>query len=88
MSKDKTITENDATPTEAELKKAIANKKDKKATTDWKNEIIKRGGDEMIDFIHPVIKAFWEEEAPPKQWSSGLITNVWKGKGDRESMDN
>ena len=88
LSEDNGVTQDDSTPTEAEIKKVIANKKNKKATTDWKNEIIKQGGDEMVDFIYPVIKAFWEEESPPKQWNDGLITNVWKGKGDRESMDN
>ena len=42
----------------------------------------------MIDFIMPVVKAFWEEEVPPKQWNEGIITSIWKGKGDRELMDN
>ena len=42
----------------------------------------------MIDFIMPVVKAFWEEEVPPKQWNQGIITSIWKGKGDRESLDN
>jgi predicted nucleic acid-binding protein len=40
----------------------------------------------MIDAIYPVIKAFWHEEKVPKAWNAGLISSVWKGKGDRESM--
>ena len=28
------------------------------------------------------------EEATPRQWNMGVITNVWKGKGDREVMTN
>ena len=78
----------DNMPTKLEIKQAIENKKNNKATTDWKNEVIKRGGDPMIDLIYPVIKAFWDEEESPKQWNEGIITNVWKGKGDREKMEN
>ena len=81
-------TQNDYLPTKAEVKQVIMNKKNKKATTDWRNEIIKGGGDEFVDFVYPVIKAFWEEEVPPSKWNQGLITSVWKGKGDREIMDN
>ena len=82
------VTDDDDLPTKAEIKQVIMNKKNKKATTDWKNEILKRGGDEFVDFVYPVIKAFWLEGIPPEIWNQGLITSVWKGKGDRESMDN
>ena len=78
----------DSVPTKEEIKEVIRNKKNNKATTDWKNEIVKRGGDEMVELIFPVIEAFWDEEKPPEQWNQGIITNVWKGKGDREKMDN
>ena len=81
-------TEYDYLPTKAEVKQAIMNKKNRKASTDWKTEIIKGGGDEFVDFVFPVIRAFWEEEVPPSKWNQGLITSVWKGKGDRECMDN
>ena len=77
----------DAVPTKEEIKTAIANKKNGKATTDWKNEILKRGGSPMVDLIYPVIKVFWKEH-PPRQWNEGIISNVWKGKGDREQMSN
>ena len=81
-------TEDDYLPTKAEVKQAIMNKKNRKASTDWKTEIIKGGGDEFVNFVYPVIKAFWEEEVPPSKWNQGLITSVWKGKGDRECMNN
>ena len=48
----------DSIPTREEVKKAIKNKKNKKATTDWKNEILKRGGDPMVEMIMPVMEAF------------------------------
>ena len=86
--REETITEIDHCPTKAEIKDVINSKKNRKATSDWKNEIIKRGGNEMIDFVYPAIKAFWEEEECPKQWNTGIITNIWKGKGDRENMKN
>ena len=40
----------------------------------------------MVEFIYLVIMVFWREEVPPKQWNEGVITSVWKGKGDRESL--
>ena len=42
----------------------------------------------MVDMILPVIHAFWNEEQPPRQWNEGIISNIWKGKGDREKMEN
>ena len=88
LGKEQTTGPQDDVPTREEIKETIMNKKNNKATTDWKNEIVKRGGDEMVDLILPVMKAFWDEETPPVQWNQGVITNVWKGKGDREKMDN
>ena len=42
----------------------------------------------MVDLVMPVIEAFWKEESVPVQWNRGIITNIWKGKGDREKMEN
>ena len=84
----KLATNNDLLPTREEVKEIIHEKKDKKATTDWKNVILKRGGEPMVDLVMPVITAFWMEEAIPAQWNQGIITNIWKGKGDREKMEN
>ena len=42
----------------------------------------------MVKFIYPLIETFWTEERTPKQWNTGIITNIWKGKGDRELMAN
>ena len=57
----------DSIPTREEIKKAITHKKNNKATTDWRNEILKHGGDPMIEMIMPVIETFWDEEEPPSQ---------------------
>ena len=85
---DEQPSDNDRMPTRLEIKTAIESKKDKKATTDWKNKLLKRGGDAMVEFIAPVIKAVWREETAPSQWNLGIITNIWKGKGDRERLEN
>ena len=42
----------------------------------------------MIDILYYVMKAFWQEGVPPAIWNQGIITNVFKGKGDREKMEN
>ena len=78
----------DQIPSRKEIEEVIKNKKNKKATSDWKNEILKKGGKPMVEMIVPVIEMFWREEKPPKQWNEGVITNVYKGKGDREKMEN
>ena len=78
----------DQPPTRKEIEEVIKKKKNKKATTDFDNEILKRGGDEMVDLILPVMVAFWEAGIPPGRWNEGIITNIFKGKGDRERMEN
>ena len=75
-------------PTEKEVEEAIRKKKNNKSTTDWKNWLLKGGGIEMVRIIMPVVTAFWNEEVPPQIWNQGYITNVWKGKGDREKLEN
>ena len=66
LSKEKSTNHNlDIIPSRQELKEVILRKKNNKATTDWKNEILKKGGDPMVDMILPVIYAFWNEEKAP-----------------------
>jgi hypothetical protein len=74
-------------PTKKEIEKSIAKKKNKKTTTDFPNELIKQGGTKMVNLVHNLISYFWETEIAPCPWNEGIITNVWKGKGDRERME-
>ena len=30
----------------------------------------------------------WENEKVPKKWNKGSITSIWKGKGDKEKLQN
>ena len=75
-------------PTLTEVEEAIAKKKNGKATTDFKNEMIKKGGKAMAQAIMPAIEAFWREEQAPARWNEGILSSIWKGKGDRESLKN
>ena len=71
-----------------ETRKAIAKKKNGKATTDLCHEILKGGAEPMIEMVHHWIQKFWQEEKPPSQWNEGILTTLWKGKGDREILSN
>ena len=75
-------------PTKKEIKEIIERKKNGKASTDIKNEIIKGTGDEFIKNLMPVINEIWTSEIIPKEWNKGSITTIWKGKGDRECLTN
>ena len=70
-------------PSKKAIGEIIQGKKNQKSTTDFPNELLKRGGEEFVDCLFPVINRFWEREIPPKEWNLGLISNVYKGKGDR-----
>ena len=36
----------------------------------------------------PVIHEVWTSKKVPEEWLNGSITSVWKGKRDRESLNN
>ena len=50
--------------------------------------MIKRPGEVMNKYIHELIKTIWNEEKIPNAWKKGIITSIWKGKGDREQLKN
>ena len=75
-------------PYPEEVMEVINNKTNGKSTTDIKNEMLKRPGEKMVKFIYPLIKTIWEEELIPSAWNTGRITSIWKGKGDRENLEN
>ena len=73
-------------PSKNEIKKIIEKKKNNKSTTDFPNELLKRGGDGFVDCLYSVIKEFWTNERSPKEWNRGAISSIYKGKGDREKL--
>ena len=75
-------------PSKTEVKEIINEKKNGKSTPDVRNEMLKRPGDKMVEFLYPLISTIWEEETIPSVWNEGTITSLWKGKGDKESLYN
>ena len=75
-------------PTENEIMTIIKNKQNGKATTDLKNEMLKNTKENFIGVLMPLLNAVWEEEQIPSKWNEGIITSIWKGKGDKESLKN
>ena len=67
-------------PDISEVKNIIEKLKNKKATSDVKNELIKQGGENMTKMIYEWIKIFWLKEENPLQWNEGIITSLWKKK--------
>ena len=76
------------TPSLQEIKRIIETKKNGKSTTDIKNEMLKRPGECMVYFLQPLITTIWKEENVPQTWNKGQITSLYKGKGDKERLDN
>ena len=75
-------------PSILEISDIIAHKKNGKSTTDFPNEFLKRPGAVMEEILYPLIKTVWEEEKIPDKWNKGVITSIWKGKGDKELLQN
>ena len=75
-------------PSENEIKAIINRKKNGKATTDFRNEMLKRCDDSFVKIITPIIAAVWRLGKTIEIWNRGSITSLWKGKGDRESLTN
>ena len=73
-------------PSKAAVEDAILSKKNGKATTDIPNEILKRGGKGFIECFYPVVGNFWMNEKAAQELNAGIITSLWKGKGDREKL--
>ena len=63
-------------------------KKNKKSTPDIPNEMLKRTGEPMVEFLYPLFKTSFEKEVVPSIWNSGLVTCLFKGKGDNEDLSN
>ena len=75
-------------PTEKEIAEIIRNRKNGKSTIDIKNEMLKKTGAEMNRYVTSLIETCWKEEKVPDSWKKGLVTSLWKGKGDPEMLSN
>ena len=75
-------------PTREEIRQILDEKKNGKSTPDIKNEMLKRPGEKMVEFIYPLVTTIWNEEKIPSVWNEGTITSLWKGKVDKELLTN
>ena len=66
----------------------IKNKNNGKATTDFKNEMLKGCSETFAKIITPIMQTSWRTECIAKVWNEGLISSLWKGKGNRENLNN
>ena len=51
------------------------------------DELLKRGGQALVNCLYPVIQEFWAKEYTLEEWNRGLISSIYKGKGDREKLE-
>ena len=51
-------------------------------------EMLKYGGDSIVEWIWKLCKLAWEEGRFPEDWKSGIIVPLYKGKGEREVCGN
>ena len=75
-------------PTENEILTILENKKNNKASTDIRNEMMKHTKEQFTKILMPLIKEVWLQEKVPSNWKKGSITTLWKGKGDKERLEN
>ena len=61
-----------------EIKEIIENKKNGKASTDLKNEIIKNTKEQFLRIFMPLITEILENEKVPREWNKEYITTTWK----------
>ena len=50
--------------------------------------MLKRPGESMVSFLQPLVAAIWKGEDIPQEWNKGAITSLYKGKGDKETLNN
>jgi len=76
-------------PTLEEVRQAIKKLKDHKApgTDGIKAELLKAGGDAVLEALHTLIVKIWEEEKVPQDWKRSEIKVLFK-KGDRKECKN
>ena len=81
---------NEDAPSIAEVRMAVSKLKSGKAAgvCGIPGELLKEGGEGMIQGLHRVLTAVWQTGTIPPDWKRGLVTPIWKGKGDRRDCGN
>lgn len=72
-----------------EIRKVIGQMKNNKASgvDQVPAEMLKYGGDRVIQEVHNIITEVWQEERIPQNWTEAVVTPIFK-KGDKTSCTN
>jgi len=71
-----------------DVKKEMRNLKNKTAGTDGIHpELIKYGGNKLLNTIYELVRQIWEEERIPEEWKETIIVPIYK-KRDRDKCEN
>ena len=52
------------------------------------NEMLKKGGDSMLEWLERLFNACWREMIVPKEWQMACVVPLYKGKGDKMECKN
>ena len=80
----------EAPPSLSEVREAVGRLKCGKAPgiCGISAELLKAGGEAMIHGLHSVVTAVWQSGTIPLDWKRGLVTPIYKGKGDQQDCNN
>ena len=72
-----------------DVKKAMRNLKNNKAagTDGIHPELIKFGGNELLNRMYELVRQIWEEDRIPEEWKETIIVPIHK-TGDRDRCEN
>jgi endonuclease/exonuclease/phosphatase family metal-dependent hydrolase len=76
-------------PTKAEVERTIQRMKNNRAPGEDTivAELIKYGGDGLVDAVYELMKLIWTTENMPQEWDIGIICPIYK-KGDKLECNN
>ena len=81
------------TPIKIEIKdvaEVVRKLKNRKAGDEegWRNEMIKAGGQDMVEALTKIFNLVLREQSVPKQWESVIVKSIYKNKGKKSLMKN
>ena len=76
--------------TKQEIKRVVRKLKNRKAgdMEGWSNELLKEGGDDMIEALREIFNTILRTQNIPHQWEKVRVKSIYKNKGKRTMMKN
>ena len=76
--------------TKQEIKRVVRKLKNRKAgdMEGWSNELLKEGGDDMIEALREIFNTILRTQNIPHQWEKVQVKSIYKNKGKRTMMKN